>query len=205
MNAIAAFVYEQMQVSSSQEATKDVSCANATLPALWTLYSKLDVERTANLLSPANKLVRRAIILVAFPFSGSKEILSSITTHNHFFVSEGLCLLPFKTLEERDLLLASKEINDGLSIIHWYDPQHKSWLTQNAESEWTGWSTTGSQLLTESPWTPWKSMLDQSDAPYQRWYSGAATNAAFNEIDRHVMDGFGEAAAIIEDQTGNES
>ena len=76
-------------------------------------------------------------------------------------------------------------------LIHWYDPQHESWLTQSAESEWTGWSTTGSQLLTESPWTPWKSMLDQSDAPYQRWYSGAATNAAFNEIDRHVMDGFG--------------
>ena len=90
-------------------------------------------------------------------------------------------------------------------LIHWYDPQHKSWLTQNVESEWTGWSTTGTQLLTESPWTPWKSMLDQSDAPYQRWYSGAATNAAFNEIDRHVMDGFGPAAAIIEDQTGNES
>ena len=48
-------------------------------------------------------------------------------------------------------------------------------------------------------------MLDQNDAPYQRWYAGAATNAAFNEIDRHVMDGFGPAAAIIEDQTGNES
>ena len=40
-------------------------------------------------------------------------------------------------------------------LIHWYDPQHKFWLTQNAESEWTGWSTTGSPLLTESPWAPW--------------------------------------------------
>ena len=71
---------------------------------------------------------------------------------------------------ETGVARATMQMNESpqneTQLIHWYDPQHKSWLTQNTESEWTGWSTRGSQLLTESPWTPWESTLDQSDAPY---------------------------------------
>jgi thioesterase domain-containing protein len=112
---------------------------------------------------------------------------------------------PIRSQEQWEEMREHDPSQTAAQLIHWYAPENESWQAQNSESCWDGWSTTGTPVLVESPWTPWKALLDQSDAPYQRWYSGAATNAAFNEIDRHVMDGFGPAAAIIEDQTGNES
>ena len=128
------------------------------------------------------------------------EVISPQTKTPLHVVSNPIC-----SQEQWNEMREHDPSQNAAQLIHWYDPESESWQAQNSESCWGGWSTTGSPLLVESPWTPWKAVLDQKDAPYQRWYSGAATNAAANEIDRHVMDGFGPAAAIIEDQSGNKS
>jgi propionyl-CoA synthetase len=46
---------------------------------------------------------------------------------------------------------------------------------------------------------PWDKVLDDSNKPYYRWFSGAQLNTCYNAVDRHVEDGFGEQIAIIYD------
>ena len=60
----------------------------------------------------------------------------------------------------------------------------------------------GSGVKTPTPardrarWTPWDELVDCSEAPYFRWFAGAKTNAAFNAVDRHVLDGRGDDCAL---------
>ncbi len=73
---------------------------------------------------------------------------------------------PIRSQEQWDEIREQDPSQNGAQLIHWYDPEHQSWQAQSSESCWGGWSTTGTPLLTESPWTPWESTLDQRDAPY---------------------------------------
>ena len=34
---------------------------------------------------------------------------------------------------------------------------------------------------------PWSHLMDDNEAPFVRWFCGAEVNAAFNEVDRHVL------------------
>jgi acrylyl-CoA reductase (NADPH)/3-hydroxypropionyl-CoA dehydratase/3-hydroxypropionyl-CoA synthetase len=43
----------------------------------------------------------------------------------------------------------------------------------------------------------WSADLDASGAPFYRWFVGGRTNAAFNEVDRHVLGGRGGVTAFI--------
>lgn len=45
----------------------------------------------------------------------------------------------------------------------------------------------------------WGKVLDDSDAPFYRWFAGGELNTCENAVDRHVKDGHGEQAAIIYD------
>ena len=45
----------------------------------------------------------------------------------------------------------------------------------------------------------WDKVLDDSDAPYYRWFSGAEVNTCFNALDLHVREGRGDQDAIIYD------
>lgn len=47
-----------------------------------------------------------------------------------------------------------------------------------------------------APWVPWSSLLDATEAPYFRWFEGARTNACFNAVDRHLLDGRGDDVAL---------
>jgi propionyl-CoA synthetase len=52
----------------------------------------------------------------------------------------------------------------------------------------------------EIDWTrKWDKVLDDSDPPYYRWFAGAELNTCYNAVDRHVVKGRGEQAAIIYD------
>ncbi|MBY5921338.1 propionyl-CoA synthetase [Ferrimonas balearica] len=42
----------------------------------------------------------------------------------------------------------------------------------------------------------WDRVLDTSNAPLYRWFSGAELNTCYNAVDRHVEAGFGEQVAI---------
>ncbi len=46
---------------------------------------------------------------------------------------------------------------------------------------------------------PWDKVLDTSNAPFYRWFTGATTNTCYNCVDKHVEEGRGEQAAIIYD------
>jgi propionyl-CoA synthetase len=49
-------------------------------------------------------------------------------------------------------------------------------------------------------WTkPWRRVLDDSNAPFCRWFAGAELNTCFNAVDRHVAAGRGGDAALIYD------
>jgi len=47
--------------------------------------------------------------------------------------------------------------------------------------------------------TPWEQVLDSSNPPFYRWFSGATLNTCYNAVDRHVTAGRGAQAAIIHD------
>jgi len=49
-------------------------------------------------------------------------------------------------------------------------------------------------------WTsPWTRVLDDSRAPFYRWFAGAQLNTCWNAVDRHVAAGRGAQAAVIYD------
>ena len=43
----------------------------------------------------------------------------------------------------------------------------------------------------------WGRVLDDSDAPFFKWFVGGTTNASFNCLDRHIAAGHGNKAAIL--------
>ncbi|HET7318134.1 MAG TPA: propionyl-CoA synthetase [Nitrospirota bacterium] len=47
--------------------------------------------------------------------------------------------------------------------------------------------------------TSWNKVLDDSNKPFYRWFSGAELNTCFNAVDRHAMFGRADQAAIIYD------
>ena len=66
-------------------------------------------------LPPAYKSARQIAILMAFPFSGADYLLSRLKSHSHLFVCQNLCLMPFKTPEERRFTLYGADAKDGLT------------------------------------------------------------------------------------------
>ena len=84
------------------------------------------------------------------------------------------------------------------AAIHWL--VDGAWLSRDDDNAWSGWdAATVAPVRHElSPgFEPWTRAFDDSDAPHYRWFSGGLTNAAFNEVDRHVLAGHGDEAALI--------
>ncbi|MCG6863312.1 MAG: propionyl-CoA synthetase [Chromatiaceae bacterium] len=46
---------------------------------------------------------------------------------------------------------------------------------------------------------PWDRVLDDSNPPFYRWFSGGELNTCYNALDRHVAEGRGDQAALIYD------
>ncbi|NQV43856.1 MAG: propionyl-CoA synthetase [Rhodospirillales bacterium] len=46
---------------------------------------------------------------------------------------------------------------------------------------------------------PWDRVLDDSDAPFYRWFVGAECNTCYNALDRHADGGRGDQLALIHD------
>ena len=79
---------------------------------------------------------------------------------------------------------------------HWFDPDTGAWLQKDNLGRWRGWIPETAQARDKAgDWTPWSAGLDESAAPYYRWFVGGLTNAAFNEVDRHVFAGHGAEIA----------
>jgi acrylyl-CoA reductase (NADPH)/3-hydroxypropionyl-CoA dehydratase/3-hydroxypropionyl-CoA synthetase len=87
--------------------------------------------------------------------------------------------------------------------IHWY-ARHiglaGAWLSRDAAGVWRGWDAQTAQrvsLPSGDEFLPWTTAFDASEPPHWRWFVGGRTNAAFNEVDRHVLAGHGDEAALI--------
>ena len=82
--------------------------------------------------------------------------------------------------------------------LHWFDGNTQSWISQTDTGEWAGWhDRDASSAHADASWQPWSHPLDDSLAPYYRWFVDGQTNACFNLIDRHVLSGRGDQIAII--------
>ena len=107
------------------------------------------------------------------------------------------------TTTPRDLGEAA-HLHAGIAArtLHWFVPdagRAGAWLTL-ADGGWTGWDAATLEPVTPplaAGWMPWTQALDASDPPHFRWFTGALTNAAFNEVDRHLLAGHGSETAII--------
>ncbi|MEE4206794.1 MAG: AMP-binding protein, partial [Erythrobacter sp.] len=65
---------------------------------------------------------------------------------------------------------------------------------------WTGWdAVTGEARTFDWPesFEPWDRAFNDDDPPNWRWFEGGLTSTAFNEVDRHVLAGHGDEAALI--------
>ena len=57
-----------------------------------------------------------------------------------------------------------------------------------------------SELAEDIHWyKKWDQLLDDSEAPFYRWYVGGQTNVCYNAVDIHVEQGYGDQLAIIYD------
>ena len=45
----------------------------------------------------------------------------------------------------------------------------------------------------------WDKVLDESNAPFYKWFNGGQTNTCFNALDIHIKEGRGDQHALIYD------
>ena len=88
--------------------------------------------------------------------------------------------------------------------IHWFVASQGSrgaWLTYDESSrQWTGWDAGSGAARTANlgeAFEPWQRAFNADDPPHWKWFEGGRTNACFNEVDRHVLAGFGNEAAFL--------
>lgn len=87
--------------------------------------------------------------------------------------------------------------DQAVKSIHWYCKERKSWVQQDTSGRWQGWRCVDVGPISLEQWKPWEKILDDSAKPCYKWFEGGLTNAAFNEVDRHVLGGQGNEAAFI--------
>ena len=88
--------------------------------------------------------------------------------------------------------------------IHWWVAEVGSagaWLSyDDARRLWTGWDASSGAPVSADlgvGFEPWTRAFNGDDAPNWKWFEGGLTNACFNEVDRHVLGGFGDEAAFV--------
>ena len=88
--------------------------------------------------------------------------------------------------------------------LHWFVRTlgvNGAWIRwDDGARRWTGFDAanglSGSASRPESH-EPWARAFDDDAAPFYRWFAGGLTNACFNEVDRHVLAGFGDEPAFV--------
>ena len=69
-------------------------------------------------------------------------------------------------------------------------------LCQEAETDYAGyWARQARELLSWKQ--PFTKVLNESDAPFFKWFEDGRLNVSYNCLDRHVEAGRGERVAII--------
>ncbi|RFO98391.1 acetate--CoA ligase [Rhodoferax lacus] len=76
-------------------------------------------------------------------------------------------------------------------------------LVKEAETDYEGyWGRLAKELLSWK--VPFTQVLDESDAPFFKWFADGKLNASYNCLDRNVEKGLGDKTAIIFEADGGE-
>jgi acetyl-CoA synthetase len=76
-------------------------------------------------------------------------------------------------------------------------------LCKEAETDYEGyWARLAKELITWK--TPFTKVLDESNAPFFKWFEDGTLNASYNCLDRNVEKGLGDKTAIIFEADGGE-
>lgn len=76
-------------------------------------------------------------------------------------------------------------------------------LCQEAETDYQGyWGRLAKEFITWK--TPFTKVLDESHAPFFKWFEDGTLNASYNCLDRNVEKGLGDKTAIIFEADGGE-
>jgi acrylyl-CoA reductase (NADPH)/3-hydroxypropionyl-CoA dehydratase/3-hydroxypropionyl-CoA synthetase len=89
-------------------------------------------------------------------------------------------------------------------VVHWlveHGAGRRAWVKwDDVSGLWRGWDARDGRAidldLTEA-FEPWARAFNANEPPHWRWFEGGLTNAAFNEVDRHVLAGRGLETALI--------
>lgn len=96
----------------------------------------------------------------------------------------------------------------AFNLIHWY-----IWIGKFATGANSIYSDTYERSIEEPEefwgeiagppfihWDkPFEKVLDNTNAPFTKWFTGGYLNACYNCVDRHVLAGQGEKVALIHD------
>jgi len=76
-------------------------------------------------------------------------------------------------------------------------------LCKEAETDYQGyWGRLAKELITWK--TPFTKVLDESNAPFFKWFEDGTLNASYNCLDRNIEKGLGDKTAIIFEADGGE-
>ncbi|WP_022979288.1 acetate--CoA ligase [Ideonella sp. B508-1] len=76
-------------------------------------------------------------------------------------------------------------------------------LCKEAEADYEGfWAKRARELITWK--TPFTQVLDESEAPFFKWFSDGTLNASYNCLDRNIERGLGDKTALIFEADGGE-
>jgi acetyl-CoA synthetase len=76
-------------------------------------------------------------------------------------------------------------------------------LCKEAETDYEGyWGRLAKELITWK--TPFTKVLDESNAPFFKWFEDGTLNASYNCLDRNIEKGLGDKTAIIFEADGGE-
>jgi acetyl-CoA synthetase len=76
-------------------------------------------------------------------------------------------------------------------------------LCKEAETDYEGyWARLARELISWK--TPFTKVLDESNAPFFKWFEDGTLNASYNCLDRNVEKGLGDKTAIIFEADGGE-
>ena len=87
--------------------------------------------------------------------------------------------------------------------MHWFVASigaAGAWLAKDEDGGWSGWGAATCEAVSPdlpAGFAPWDEAFDGSNPPHWRWFVGGRTNAAFSEMDRHVLSGHGDEVALI--------
>lgn len=102
--------------------------------------------------------------------------------------------MKYKKLDQK---INTDNKEDGVVVENpYYSEKYKTIYDKSIQEPEEFWGQIGKCVHWNKPW---KTVLDNSNPPFTKWYVGGEINACYNAVDRHVEAGRGSKVALIHD------